>query len=88
MPQMSGTAFFEKARGLKVTCPFIFLTGHFDHLTEALNLEKFGVSIFGKTQLQSLIKQIDIILAQTNYQFVSDDISAVTKALLSLKGRA
>jgi len=35
-----------------------------------------------------LIKQIDIILAQTNYQFVSDDISAVTKALLSLKGRA
>lgn len=88
MPQMSGTAFFEKARGLKVTCPFIFLTGHYDHLSEAVNLDKYGVSIFGKTQLQSTIKQIDIILAQANNNFITDDISDAIKALLSLKGRA
>ncbi|MFP5491207.1 MAG: response regulator [Bacteriovoracia bacterium] len=87
MPQMSGTAFFEKARAQKVFCPFIFLTGHYDHLSEAVNLNKYGVSIFGKTQLQSMIKQIDIILAQANNNFITDDISDAIKALLSLKGR-
>lgn len=88
MPQMSGSAFFSKAREQKVLSPFIFLTGHYDHYCDAINLGPYGVMIFGKTQLQSLIKKIDEFIKQPKTEIITDDISPVTKALLALNGRA
>ncbi len=87
MPQMSGTAFFQKARDLKLLCPVIFLTGHYDHYSEAINLDKYGVSIFGKTQLQSLLKKVDAIITQPKTDYIIDDINAAVTTLLGLKGR-
>jgi two-component SAPR family response regulator len=88
MPQMSGISFFEKAREIQITCPVIFLTGHYDHFSEAINLDKYGVYLFGKTQLHSLMKKVDELIESPPSNYSLTHIESAIATLSSLKARS